>query len=57
MHKRICHFCGFAADYDSFPDGTAVYLGICACGNCLEKGKAEDFAELLELEEVEIYVS
>lgn len=52
MTQRTCHYCGFTADYDSFPDGSAVFLGICACASCLENGKAEDFRQLLEAEEM-----
>lgn len=50
-HQRTCHFCGFRAVYDAFPDGSVCFLGICACGNCLERIETEDFRALLAEEE------
>ncbi|HEY0429010.1 MAG TPA: hypothetical protein VGC76_14610 [Pyrinomonadaceae bacterium] len=46
---RTCSFCGFRAPYDEFPEGSVCFLGICACGDCLERVETEDFRELLEL--------
>lgn len=49
--ERICSFCDFRADYDDFPDGSIVYLGICACKTCLEKEVTGDFREIVKTNE------
>ncbi len=48
---RMCSFCGFKATYDDFPEGSVCFLGICACGDCLERVETEDFRALLAEEE------
>lgn len=48
---RMCSFCHFKAPYDEFPEGSVCFLGICACGNCLERVETEDFRALLAEEE------
>jgi hypothetical protein len=48
---RTCSFCGFKAPYGDFPEGSVCFLGICACGTCLERVETEDFRALLAEEE------
>ncbi|MET0752593.1 MAG: hypothetical protein ABWZ66_04440 [Pyrinomonadaceae bacterium] len=48
---RMCSFCHFKAPYDEFPEGSICFLGICACGDCLERVETEDFRALLAEEE------
>lgn len=45
---RICGFCFRSFAYDELPEGSVCYVGICACGECLESGSAEDFRALIE---------
>lgn len=49
-HYRICSFCNFTADYDSFPEDSVVAAGICACADCLQSDTTKDFREALEIE-------
>ncbi len=48
MRKRMCSFCGLTLDYNDMPDGTTVYLGICACPECLATDAAKKFRDLVE---------
>jgi hypothetical protein len=45
---RICGFCFKKFTYDELPEGSVVFLGICACKECLEKDETEKFRELVE---------
>ena len=45
---RTCGFCFKKFTYDEIPEGSIVYLGICACAECLEKEVTSEFRALLK---------
>lgn len=47
---RTCGFCFRKFTYEELPKGSIVFLGICACADCLEKKETKDFRELVEAE-------
>jgi hypothetical protein len=47
VHIRTCSYCNRRGDYDSFPDGSTVWLGIFACADCLQKNVTAEFREEL----------
>jgi len=47
---RTCGFCFKKFTYDEIPEGTIVYLGVCACADCLKTEVTDEFRSLLKEE-------
>lgn len=49
-NTRICGFCFYRFTYEELPDGSACFLGIAVCADCMKTEKTAEFRRLFDEE-------